>query len=164
MTWRAIVTPAPPRLPASAIVKLLPFATVVLHKNRRSAVKPNLLGLNTACLTLGTAKRIGVNCRLSPLRRYGVKCIHKENKGRRLVCLQEGFINPMSPTIMPSQSNCWVFPQEPSVCDICPKSRPSLLYRTARLNNVSRYTLAARRSQSPFCIKNKDRAAENTRS
>ena len=76
ISWWAIATPSPPNTSTVALVKLLPFATVVFCQYRRSPIQPNSLGFSAIRATFGTTKLIGMNCLISPFRRGWSKSFH----------------------------------------------------------------------------------------
>lgn len=80
--WRAIATPRPPDATAMTLVKLLPLATAIFGEHGRSAIQPHAGCFHVTRPTVGTAKFVSVNGRVSPFGRIWRKGIHTENRGQ----------------------------------------------------------------------------------
>jgi hypothetical protein len=72
----AIITPRPPHTTALTLVKLLPFAAMILCIHRRSPVNPNSLRFHRRRFAVGAAELVGVNPLGCPFRRGWLKSVH----------------------------------------------------------------------------------------
>ena len=81
--FRSIIAPSPPPFAAFTLIKLLPFATVIITHHWRSPINPNPNGVAGARLTVWTTKALGVNGLGNPIRGSRIKCFHASfGKGR----------------------------------------------------------------------------------
>jgi hypothetical protein len=73
---RSVIAPGPPTFAAFTLIKLLPFAAVIITHHGRSPINPNPDGVAGARSTVWTTKFLGVNSLSHPIRGSRIKCFH----------------------------------------------------------------------------------------